>query len=166
MSVKSAKLPHNLNMPSKSHFPCYQDAFLVITTKQSLSAAQVYFAIFAELPKGVTLLLRLRNKIVRYFGFKASESTMTGSLDNIRVGQKAGFLEYVHVSEGEVVSFCEERNMAMWLSVKRVEDNSFVIATRVELRTWQARIYMTLIKPLHRVIAPLCIRSALQQEKI
>ncbi|MDE3273624.1 DUF2867 domain-containing protein [Pseudoalteromonas sp. G4] len=91
---------------------------------------------------------------------------MADNLDNIRVGQKAGFLEYVHVSEGVVVSFCEESNMAMWLSVKRVEDNSFVIATRVELRTWQARIYMALIKPFHRVIAPLCIRSALQQGKI
>ncbi len=166
MKVKSAEFPHDLNIPCKSHFPCYQDAFLVTTTKQSLSATQVYFAIFAELPKGVTLLLRIRNKIVRYFAFKASESTMAGSLDNIRVGQKAGFLKYVYVSELEVVSFCEERNMAMWLSVKRVEDNSFVIATRVELRTWQARIYMALIKPFHRVIAPVCIRSALRQGKI
>lgn len=56
--------------------------------------------------------------------------------------------------------------MAIWLTVKRVSQSQFIVATEVELRTLKGRVYMAIIKPFHRFIAPFCIRYALKMNRI
>lgn len=151
---------------SKGCGVCYQDAFMFTTNKADLTAQQVYFAIFAELPQWVKGLLTLRNKVVALFGFLATDNNMGSSLTSMKTGERAGFLRYQLVSDEQVVSTSEEPNMAIWLTVKRVSQSQFIVATEVELRTLKGRVYMAIIKPFHRFIAPFCIRYALKMNRI
>lgn len=84
----------------------------------------------------------------------------------MKTGESAGFLRYQLVSDEQVVSTSEEPNMAIWLTVKRVSQSQFIVATEVELRTLKGRVYMAIIKPFHRFIAPFCIRYALKMNRI
>lgn len=151
---------------SKGCGACYKDAFMFTANKADLTAQKVYFAIFAELPQWVKGLLTLRNKVASLFGFLATDNNMGSSLTSMKTGESAGFLRYQLVSDEQVVSTSEEPNMAIWLTVKRVSQSQFIVATEVELRTLKGRVYMAIIKPFHRFIAPFCIRYALKMNRL
>ena len=161
--VTATAFPRNI---AKSDGDCYRDAFLVTAQKANLTAKQTYFAIFAELPSWVKSLLMLRNKIARRFGFAATDNTMGSTFSEMKTGAKAGFLRYQLVNDEQVITTSEEPNMAIWLTVLRVAQDQFIVATEVELKTVKGRVYMALIKPFHRFIAPFCIRYALKKGRI
>ena len=164
--IKSVAMPKNLRVTKIESGSVYHDTFEFNSMSQCVNAKQAYFAIFGYLPKSVQRLLKLRNWIVSFFGFNATNTQMSSSYDDIETGKQAGFLRYTHVSKQEVVSFAEEPNIAIWLSLKNQGGSIFTVSTFVSLKTKRGKIYMTLIKPFHRFVAPYCIRSALVAGRI
>ena len=148
---------------SDEHF---KDMFIFSSQKLSLTAKEVYHGIFAYLPSSVVWLLKVRNQLVRYIGFSATNSKMSASLNDIQTGMQAGFLTFKLVSDKEVICSSSEKNMDLWLSVSRLSDTQFSVATVVNLKTWQGRWYMAVIKPFHKLIAPYCIKRALSANRI
>lgn len=144
----------------------YRDSFLVNVTKSHLAPKHVYHGIFGHLPASVVWALKVRNSIVKWFGFSASNTEMSLPLEDIDAGKKAGFLTIEVVSESEVVCGAYEKNMDMWLSVLKLSDTEFAVSTLVNLKTRSGKAYMAFIKPFHKLIAKYSIHQAIKTGRI
>jgi|TARA_B100000745_G_scaffold75347_1_gene45570 hypothetical protein len=166
VSISEIQFPQKTTIQNKASAPYYRDAFKVVVTKHGLEAKQVYHGIFGFIPKPVQWALKLRNALVKWIGFAASDTEMALPLEEIATGKKAGFLVIEGVTEEELVCGAYEKNMDIWLSVLRLSEQEFAISTLVNLKTRSARWYMALIKPFHQRIAKYTIRQALKAGRI
>jgi hypothetical protein len=164
--VFEIEFPKETRINGKEIADFYRDSFQVNTNVANLASKNVYHSIFGFLPKPVQLALKLRNSIVKCFGFSASNTEMSLPLEDIEQGKKAVFLIIELVTESEVICGAYEKNMDMWLSVLKVSDNEFAISTLVNLKTRTGKLYMAFIKPFHKIIAKYCINQALKAGRI
>jgi len=164
--VSEISVPESSRLNMRIGVDHYRDAFSFTVNQENLSAVQVYQAIFGYLPKPVQLLLKVRNVLVKPFGFAASDTKMALELNDIRVGAKAGFLSVEAAEEHELICAAYDKNMDMWLSVMRVGERDFVLSTLVNLKTPLGRAYMAVIKPFHKRVAVYSVRKALASGRI
>ncbi|MCG7497451.1 DUF2867 domain-containing protein [Vibrio sp. Of7-15] len=164
--VEQIEFPSNTRINGKEVGSFYRDSFSCKATKKDLNAAYVYHAIFAYLPKPVQIALKIRNTIVKWFGFSVADVKMALPLENIEVGKQAGFLTFETVSDSEVITVASEKNMDIWLSVMKLSEHEYAVSTLVNLKTGSGRFYMALIKPFHKLIAKYCITQAINEKRI
>lgn len=144
----------------------FRDAYLVLTRKESLDAIRVYYEVFSSLPKPVNSLMELRNTIAAFLGFESGSAKMCGELEDIYVGQQAGFLTFEAVSTTEVIATAVEDNMQIWISVLEVSTSEYVISTLVHLKTKSSRWYMKIIQPFHKWVAKYTVKQAIKQNRL
>jgi|TARA_B110000908_G_C10251331_1_gene452242 hypothetical protein len=164
--VSEIKFPKQTKINGKELKSYYRDSFKVQVNKTNLEAKNVYHSIFGFLPKPVQLALSFRNCVVRYLGFAASNTRMSLPLEDIKAGNKAGFLIIESVEPVEMVCSSYEPNMDMWLSVLRLSEQEFAVSTLVNLKTKKGKAYMAFIKPFHKLVAKYCIKQALRSGRI
>lgn len=160
---KSMPLGCGLTDVLGKHYYC--DSFEV-STQHNLTAKQAYYAIFAFLPKPIQIALRVRNKIVSVFGFEPSEVVMTIPLDELNAGSKSGNLTFHNVNDDEVICATKERHLDIWLSVQKVQENTYAVTTLVNIHTLLGQLYMLFIKPLHKLVASNAILAALKANRL
>ncbi len=164
--ISEIEFPAETNINGKEKNTYYRDSFKVKVNATNLDAKNVYHSIFGFLPKPVQLALRLRNSIVKYFWFTASNPEMSLPLEDIEAGKKAGFLTIESASNSEIICGAYEANMDMWLSVLKLSKQEFAISTLVNLKTRSGKLYMVFIKPFHKLVAKYCIKQALKAGRI
>lgn len=164
--ISEMDFPPTSQINGKEQKAFYRDSFKVTVNQTGLNATQVYHAIFGFLPRPVQLAFSLRNFIVKSFGFAASETQMSVPIEEIIVGNKAGFLTIELVAPNEVICGAYEANMDMWISVLKLSELEFSISTLVNLKTPSGKVYMAIIKPFHKIVAKYCIKQALISGRI
>lgn len=164
--VSEIEFPIETKINGKELNSYYRDSFKIVVNKKDLDAKNVYHSIFGFLPKPVQIALSIRNSIVKYFGFSASNTEMSLPLEDIEAGKKAGFLIIESVEPVEVICGAYEPNMDMWLSVLKLSDQEFAVSTLVNLKTKTGKTYMFFIKPFHKLVAKYCIKKALSAGRI
>ena len=164
--ISEIEFPSTTTINGKESENYYRDSFQVTVRHNDLNAKDVYHRIFGYLPKSIQIALKIRNAVVKVFGFSASSTEMSLSLDEIEEGRKAGFLNIELVTDTEVVCGAYEPNMDMWLSVMKTSDQAFAVSTLVNLKTKSGKIYMALIKPFHKIVAKYCIRQAIKEGRL
>ncbi|WP_415900977.1 DUF2867 domain-containing protein [Neptuniibacter sp. QD48_11] len=164
--ISEIEFPSTTTINGKESESYYRDSFQVSVRHNGLNAKDVYHRIFGYMPKSIQLALKIRNAVVKMFGFSASSTEMSLSLNEIEEGRKAGFLNIELVTDGEVVCGAYEPNMDMWLSVMKTSDHEFAVSTLVNLKTKSGKIYMAMIKPFHKVVAKYCIHQAIKTGRL
>jgi frataxin-like iron-binding protein CyaY len=164
--VREMDFPSKTKINGKELNAYYRDSFKVHVSNNNLEAKHVYHAIFGFLPKPVQLALALRNFIVKHLGFSVTNTEMSLPLEDIKVGNKAGFLTIELVDVSEVICAAYEPNMDMWLSVLKLSENEFSISTLVNLKTKAGKVYMVFIKPFHKLVAKHCINQAIKSGRL
>ncbi|WP_415903755.1 DUF2867 domain-containing protein [Neptuniibacter sp. QD48_55] len=164
--ISEIEFPSKTTIYGKESESYYRDSFQVSVRHNGLNAKDVYHRIFGYMPKSMQLALKIRNAVVKMFGFSASSTEMSLSLNEIEEGRKAGFLNIELVTDGEVVCGAYEPNMDMWLSVMKTSDHEFAVSTLVNLKTKSGKIYMAMIKPFHKVVAKYCIHQAIKAGRL
>ncbi len=164
--ISEIEFPAVTKIHGKEQGSYYRDSFKFKINQSDLKAKHVYHGIFGFLPKPVQLALSLRNNLVKYFGFSASNTQMSLPLADIEAGKKAGFLTIESVVDSEIICGAYEANMDMWLSVLMLSKQEFAVSTLVNLKTRTGKIYMAIVKPFHKVIAKYCIKQALKSGRI
>jgi len=164
--VYEIEFPAEAEINGKESQSYFRDSFKFRTNKTNLGAKNVYHSIFGFLPAPVQWALKIRNAIVKCFGFSASNTEMSLPLEDIVAGKKAGFLTIDAVSETEVICSAYEPNMDMWLSILKLSEHEFAVSTLVNLKTTSGKCYMNLIKPFHKLVAKYCIKQALKSGRI
>lgn len=164
--ISEIQFPQSTLLLGKESGRFYRDAFVFKTTEKGMDSKRVYHGIFGYLPKSIQVLLKIRNAVVRWLGFKATDTEMSLPLDQIQAGKPAGFLTIDVVTEMEIVCTASEKNMDLWISVIKLAEDEFAISTLVNLKTGAGRVYMTVIKPFHKMVAKYAVRQALKDGRI
>lgn len=89
----------------KAQVPYFRIALSVRTKKTTLMPCQLQHSIFAYIPTWVSVLMRIRNKIVKLFGVTLGVDYLRPTSDKLNIGYKAGFLAITEKCEDEIVSY-------------------------------------------------------------
>lgn len=131
--------------------------------------SQAYQAIFAYTPAWVRTLMRLRNVIAAKLGLKTLNQTQMReaelSIFNLpyQVGERAGIFFVQTLEPLELIVGGDDRHLNFQISVfiHIVNTQRMVaVSTVVMPNHWLGRVYMTLIKPFHRLIANHVVKVA------
>jgi hypothetical protein len=166
--IRALPEPKNDKLAAKISKHYFRDALATKRINKDLSASQLQFAIFAYMPRWVGWLMKIRNYCVALFGFSVGtkeEGGMSPQVDEMKVGDHAGFLQVTEKTDHEIVSSAEDKHMDFYLSVA-IQGNDVVVSTLVNQKTIIGRIYVNLILPFHYVIARSVINNAIRAGRI
>ena len=150
----------------------FADAYEVPLSKHQLDASAVYWAVFSVEPMWVRWLMRWRGHIATRFGLshpfgivKASPS----SVPTLQPGRRVGPFTVVSVSAHEVIVGDDDKHLNFRIScLKTVSGRrTFItVSTVVQIHNTLGRVYMFVVKPFHRFIAPLMVQRALSEGRL
>jgi hypothetical protein len=144
----------------------FRDALSAPISQPTLTATKAQLSIFSHMPKWVTTLMTIRNKIVKVFGFNVGiDSSLEMKKTELKLGDSAGFMTVISLSEHEVISFTEDKHMQFYMSVT-TDKQQATVSILVNLKTPIGRLYMALITPFHWVIARVVIHAAVKEQRL
>lgn len=121
--------------------------------------------IFSRTPAWVDRLMDLRNAAMRRLGLKDVGRLGQPQPEQLAVtlGDRIGpFTVYAH-SDTEVVFGEKDRHLDVFISVSRWtegDETAVYVTTSVVIHNLLGRLYMLVVGPAHRVIAPAVLRAA------
>lgn len=121
--------------------------------------------IFSRTPGWVERLMDLRNAVVRRLGLKDVGRLGQPQLEReaVALGERLGPFTVYAQSETEVVFGEKDRHLDVFISVSRRSEGAetvVYVTTSVVIHNVLGRLYMLLVGPAHRVIAPAVLRAA------
>lgn len=136
----------------------------------ALSALALSLRTFGKSPAWVGFLMRVRNRVVTWFGLKdlgaLDARDFSRPLEAYHVGDRLGIFTLRYLSEDEVILGDTDKHLDVLVSVcKRSRPDSTVLAvsTVVHVHNRLGRFYMFFVGPAHKVIAPATLRAGLRQ---
>ena len=107
--------------------------------------------LFADLPLWFTILLAIRNRVVKLFGVKATS--------DLEADEHIAFFPVLSRSADEIVLGVDDRHLDFRASVLlRRADNRLAITTAVRCHNLLGRIYLAVILPFHILVATSLLR--------
>ena len=163
--IKALPEPHNdrLSLKAQQHF--FRDALVAKRYRKELTPSQLQYAIFAYLPNWVSNLMKVRNRIVKVFGFEVAQSNMAPKSDELAVGDQAGFLTVIETYPDEIISVADDKHMTFYLSVATAGED-VIVSSLVLQKTIIGRIYVNAILPFHYFIARTVLNNAIKADRI
>lgn len=151
----------------------YTDSFqsIVIDKENKLQLTDICKAFFSSAPKWIKKLFGLRNKIVGMFGLKTPGSNgQKQALDNFKCeqGDQVGLFKVFDKTDNEVVLGEDDKHLDFRVSFILIKSNEneiekqLIISTTVVFKNLFGRLYFSLIKPLHKFIVPIMLKSIIQ----
>lgn len=128
------------------------DAYALTIFSPSLTALGAAQLAFGDAPGWINSLLKVRNLFVSPFGLKAGEKASTPFV------QKAGIFPLLNETPERVVLGLDDKHLDFRLLVD-VQDTgggmqTVTASTLVETHNAFGRVYLTVVKPFHRIIVP------------
>jgi hypothetical protein len=132
------------------------DAFRVKVARPDLDARYAAEAMFARQPRWVETLIALRNMLVTPFGLKTSGAADGAPQDMI------GLFPVVSETPGRLVAGFNDKHLDFRVVIDAAATGAarnVTLTTLVLTHNWLGRIYLALILPFHRLIAPALLRK-------
>lgn len=134
----------------------FADAFSISTETTDLTARDAATRMFSRSPRWVDALMRLRDLIVAPFGLKTAQSARHTDVD------KVGFFPVLSETPQRLVAGFNDSHLDFRVVIDVAADRvgqRITATTVVLMHNWLGRIYLTVIKPFHRMV----VRSMLRQ---
>jgi len=166
-SVVECSIPESSEIFNFIDSPTYSDCYIT-AVEVNTSATDAYRAVFGNVPSWISLLMSLRNKIAAAIGLRRyARSEMSEVFTRIHqvpyiVGSRAGIFPVLYVSERELILGDNDKHLDFCISVL-VSDESIpqlYLSTIVAQHNFLGWLYMLVVKPIHRIIAPYVVRKA------
>ncbi|GGC83273.1 hypothetical protein GCM10011508_08260 [Flavobacterium lutivivi] len=164
-----------VNFPEKSilsneqfdYFDCYQGKLI---NTENISVVDVCKSFFSTAPNWVDKLFYLRNRVVSLFGLKVpkSEKDKTAILAEFKgeEGEQLGLFKVLERRENEIVLGENDKHLNFKVSIllDKLETNSksITISTIVVFNNWFGKLYFLPVKPFHKLIVPIMLKSILK----
>ncbi|MBI4995947.1 MAG: DUF2867 domain-containing protein [Rhodocyclales bacterium] len=139
----------------------FHDCYAMPLAHGSRSALEIFLLTVARSPRWVESLMALRNRIVGLFGLK--NLGHLGSLPPLkeasayRIGDRVGIFTLLSATDDEVILGDSDKHLDVKVSlckVMRDEREAVAVTTVVHIHNLLGHIYMLLVAPMHRIIAP------------
>lgn len=134
------------------------------------SALALALHTFTQSPAWVDFLMGVRNRVVGLFGLKdlgaLSHMAPDKPPQDYQVGDRVGIFTLRYLSEDEVILGDSDKHLDVLVSVckrPRGDTTLLVVSTVVHVHNRLGRLYMLLVGPAHKVIAPATLRSGLRR---
>lgn len=136
----------------------FEDTFS--TTNHADNLEDVTKLVFAHMPKWVIVLLNVRNQLVKLIGLKSDKPVDYN--EDFKVGGYMGFFKIMSLTDNEVMLGANEDHLNFRALVKRQTSNSFNIqvTTLVEYNNAKGKMYMSIVKPFHRLVVRNMVKQA------
>jgi hypothetical protein len=148
----------------------FYDCYTVELPPDDRSPLELYLSVASRTPRWIEILMGVRNKIVAQLGLKdvgafgAIEKSK--SAHAYRVGDQAGIFKLLEIHEKEVVLGEKDKHLDVKISVAKQNlpgSTSVSVSTVVHVHNAMGRLYMLLVTPAHRIIAPAAISKVTSQ---
>jgi Protein of unknown function (DUF2867) len=120
-------------------------------------------------PGWIRALMRLRDRIVRVAGLKTTPHGQGGlPRTPLQPGATLGIFRVFARSADEILLGEDDRHLDFRVSVLRQSDGAtdwVIVSTVVRFNNWLGRAYFLPVRPLHRLIVPAMLRSALRRAR-
>ncbi len=152
----------------------YIDSFREDFTKsnRNFTSTEIGKAFFSSSPKWIEQLFSFRNKIVRIFGLKTSETITDrqNQLENFSCepNEQLGLFKVFDKTENEVILGENDKHLNFRVSLfyKPANDftnkNTLTITTIVKFNNWFGRLYFLPVRPFHKLIVPTMLRGIIR----
>ena len=145
----------------------FSDAWCIEITDTGGSALSLFIESLSVTPRWVERCMALRNRMATVAGLKdlgALSAIDPGREASVyRPGDRVGVFTLIHNSREEVLLGDRDKHLDVTLSVHRrsVADGRVLVTvtTVVHVHNGLGRLYMFVVKPLHRRIAPAVLRA-------
>jgi hypothetical protein len=159
--ITAIPIPPATRISSEVPGSYFHDCYLMPLAHEGRSALEIFLGTVARSPRWVELLLGLRNRIVAPFGLKnvghlGSLPTLKAAAD-YRIGDQVGIFKLLSATDDEVILGETDRHLDVKVSLCKVMHEgreAVTMATVVHIHNLLGRIYMAVITPMHRIIAP------------
>ncbi len=133
------------------------------TTNQEDKLEEITHLIFNNPPKWIKSLFILRNKIVKLLGLKAEKPADYN--ERFAVGGYIGFFKIFSITQHEIVLGANDSHLNFRAIVaKKNEDlHNIKLITLVQYNNSTGKIYMSVIKPFHRLVVKRMVKNAYKQ---
>lgn len=136
----------------------FSDTFSTINKQDTLK--EIANLIFNDPPNWVKLLFTLRNKMVKIIGLK--NSVPKGFKETFDVGGYIGFFKIYAISNSEIILGADDSHLNFRAIILKdnTSDYNIKTITLVEYNNMKGSIYMSLIKPFHRIVVKSLVKKA------
>jgi len=145
----------------------YSDSFEGIVNRPSVSPTEVGASLVTSSPKWVNSLFNLRNRIVKVFGLKSGDPSLTQeqivAAFKAEKGQKLGFFEVYESNEHELILGETDKHLDFKVSIINtpVSENTSALnmTTVVKFNNVFGKLYFLPVKPFHKLIVPKMLKE-------
>lgn len=148
---------------------CDRYQAILVDPEEKVNSTVLCRLFFDSGPAWIDRLFEFRNKIVKVFGLKVSDSD-DRNRDLIKTmkfepGDRVGLFSVFEKNEHEVVLGEDDKHLNFRVSlmaVDRVEmkgEKSLYVTTVVHFNNWWGRLYFLPVRPFHKLIVPAMVRN-------
>lgn len=133
------------------------------TTNQQDSIEEITNLIFNTTPKWVAFLFKIRNAIVQFFGIKTNLPDDYN--EDFKVGGYVAFFKIYDIATNEIILGANDSHLNFRAIVYNAKTSAYNIkvTTLVEYHNTKGKIYMSLIKPFHRMVVKRMVGQAFKK---
>ena len=164
-AVISVGLP-SPSLVERALAPChYFDAFSLDAASGTFGNVDALARASSKLPRWVSALMALRNRIVSVFGLKTEPAEPTQSTDQsaIVAGSAVGIFLVLARSADEILMGLDDKHLDFRFSLvlqTRSDGERAIASTTVRFKNAWGRLYFAFVKPFHKLIIPAMLRTA------
>ncbi len=136
----------------------FSDTFSTINKEDTLK--EITNLIFNNPPSWVKFLFILRNRMVKIIGLK--NSVPTDFKETFEIGGYIGFFKIYAISNDEIILGADDSHLNFRAVILKdnTSDYNIKTITLVEYNNTKGKIYMSLIKPFHRIVVKSLVKKA------
>lgn len=158
MKVKEEKITKTKAIETALKQVDFEDTFS--TTNHVDNLETVAHLIFGTFPKWVSVLMNIRNTLMKPFGLKVDMPKNPEV--NYTVGSSTGFFKIFDIKDDELLIGADDKHLNFRVSLHNSKEPNYNIkvTTLVEYNNTFGKLYMTIVKPFHRVIVKSMVKRA------
>ncbi|WP_299443737.1 DUF2867 domain-containing protein [uncultured Aquimarina sp.] len=171
MKVEKVKMTNESLLVEKDYD--YSDSFKTdfIDKDNKIDIMVVSKAFFSSSPEWIGKLFTLRNKIVSVFGLKTGGKTKSKKelLTNFKgqIGEQVGIFKVFDRSDNEIILGEDDRHLnfrvSLLLKPEKEDEKSLTISTTVNFNNSFGKLYFLPVKPFHKIIVPVMLKSTIKE---
>lgn len=139
----------------------FSDTFSTTNTQDSIQ--KITNLIFNTTPKWVAFLFRIRNTIVKFFGLKTTLPSDYN--EDFKVGGYVKFFKIYDIADNEVILGANDSHLNFRAIIHNSKSPTYnvKVTTLVAYNNKKGKIYMSLIKPFHRLVVKRMVGQAFKK---
>lgn len=174
MITKKTSLPDKSILKTTESSFDYVDSFIgeFSDSDNKIGFLEIGRAFSKSKSKWISILMALRDKIVKPFGLKISKKVTNKKSQNFEFekGKQFGIFKVFDKTENEVILGENDKHLDFRISIlldNQTENKKILtISSIVKFNNWFGKLYFMTIKPFHNIIVPKMLKGILDKIEI